>query len=106
MDCYEYGKKVDINRKVFDNRYNLSVDAKWLYSTLAYVKTSYVEQGKDYFIITNDRLSEVSGLKLTTLKKAKKELLETDLVQHWQMHFVDTETGKKSEKKISAYRIL
>ena len=60
----------------------------------------------DFFFRSNEDLSHDSGMKLTSLKKAKAELLKSDLVQSWQMHWIDKETKKKSEKKVTAYRIL
>lgn len=62
------------------------------------------DKAEDYFYRSNKELSKDCSFGLSTLKKAKSELLKTDLVQSWQGHFVD-EGGKKSEKHFTYYRI-
>lgn len=39
-------------------------------------------------------------------EKSKERTVETDLIKIWQMHWMDIKTGKKSEKKVTAFRIL
>lgn len=95
---------MDLKNKLFHkNNNHLSINAKWLYVKISFLIS---ESNVDFVSITNEELAKDCNMSLGTFKRAKKELLETDLIQHWHMHFVDTETGKKSEKKISAYRIL
>lgn len=98
---------IQVKRELFTDEYKeLSVNAKWLYVVLNELEHKYTGDKCDFFFRSNEELAKDCNMSLGTFKRAKKELLETDLIQHWHMHFVDTETGKKSEKKISAYRIL
>jgi hypothetical protein len=98
---------IQLKRELWHEDYeNLSVNAKWLYVTLNELEHRYTGEKCDFFFRSNEDLAKDVGMSLGTLKRSKKELLETDLIQHWLMHFVDKETGKKSKKKISAYRIL
>lgn len=61
---------------------------------------------QDYFYRSDKDLSEDCGLSIRTIQRFKKPLIKLGLVQHWNLHWIDKETGKKSEKKVSAYRIL
>lgn len=109
-DILKYGNDyyLQLSRHIFDERYkDLSVNAKWLYVVLNELKQRYVNnKSKDnWFFRSNEQLAEDSGLGITSVKLAKKELVESKLIQIAQMHFVDKETGKKSKKKITAYYI-
>ena len=53
---------------------------------------------------TNEDLAKDCGLSLPVFKRAKSELIKTDLIQTWQSHYINKD-GKKSEKHFSAYRI-
>lgn len=98
---------IQLKRELWTEEYkDMSINAKWLYTTLNELEHRYTGDKCNFFFRSNEELAKDCGMSINTFKRAKKELLETGLVQHWQMHFVDTETRKKSEKKISAYRIL
>lgn len=98
---------LQLKRDIFTEKYaNLSTNAKWLYVVLNELEHKFTGEKEDFFFRMNDDLAKDCNMALGTFKKAKKELLETDLVQHWHMHFNDPKTGKKSERKISTYRIL
>lgn len=98
---------IQLKRELWTEQYkDLSINAKWLYTTLNELEHRYTGEKCDFFFRSNENLAEDCGMSINTFKRAKKELLETDLIQHWLTHFVDKETGKKSEKKVSAYRIL
>lgn len=101
------GFYIQLKRELFTEEYlSLSINAKWLYVVLNELEHKYTGDKCDFFFRSNEDLAKDSGMSLATFKRAKKELLDTDLVQHWQMHFIDPNTGKKSEKKVSACRIL
>lgn len=97
---------VQLSRDIFTDEYNhLSANAKWLFVVLNELEHRYTGKGEDFFYRSNSELSKDSGLKLTTLKKAKAELLTSDLVESWQAHF-RFKDGKLSRKHFTAYRIL
>lgn len=85
---------------------SLSISAKWLYVILKELEQRYTGAGEDFFYRSNSDLCGDTGFSLPTLKRAKKELAETDLIQTWQTHFINRETKKKSEKHFTAYRML
>lgn len=101
------GNYLQLSRKLFnDEKYSqLSLTARWLYVVLNELEHKYTGSKEDFFWRSNEDLAQDCGVSLPTLKRAKKELLETDLIQVWQMHWMDKKTGKKSEKKVTAYRI-
>lgn len=100
---------LQLTRKLWTDDYKqLSLQAKWLYCTLKEVEQRYCGNGNNrdsYFFRTDKQLSEDSGLPLRTLKRAKAELLETDLLTIQQGHWINSD-GKKSEKHITSYRLL
>lgn len=55
------------------------------------------------FYRTNEELAEDSGMSLATLKRAKKELAESGLIEICKVHFITN--GVKSKKQITGYRI-
>jgi len=98
---------LELSREIFTPKYTkLSSTSKWLFVVLNELEQRFTGKTVDYFYRSNEDLSIDTGIKLTTLKISKKELLETDLIESWQMHWLNSETGKKSEKKVTAYRIL
>lgn len=97
---------LQLSRKIFTDEYkNLSNNAKWLFVVINELEQRYSgDKTEDFFFRSNEDLAKDCNFSLTTLKKAKTELLKTDLVQSWQGHFMD-ESGKKSEKHFTYYRI-
>jgi hypothetical protein len=97
---------MELSRCIFTEEYNhLSNNAKWLFVVLNELEQRYTGQKENFFFRSNEDLAKDAGMSLPTLKRAKKELIETDLIEHWLTHFIDTQTKKKSEKKVSAFRI-
>lgn len=104
------GNYLQLSRLLFrdDNEIfnTLSYQAKWLYVVLNELEHKFSGTNKeDYFWRSNEELARDTGMKLSTLKQAKKELQDKNVVQSWQMHWRDPTTGKKSEKHVTAYRI-
>jgi hypothetical protein len=99
---------IQVRRELFnDDKYkDLNRNTRWLYVVLNELEHRYTGEKEDFFFRSNEDLAKDCGMSEKLLKQAKKELLSTDLVQSWQMHFIDKETGKKSKKKVTAYRIL
>lgn len=97
---------MELSRELFREPYcNLSTNAKWLFVVLNELEQRFTGQKENFFYRTNEELAKDAGMSLATLKRAKAELLTTDLVQSWQTHFVDKD-GSKSQKHLTAYRIL
>lgn len=97
---------LQLTRSIFTEKYKtLSNNAKWLFVVLNELEQRYTGDDKDYFFRSNEELAEDCGFSLAGLKRAKAELLKTDLVQTWQAHFVDSETGAKSSVHVTCYRI-
>jgi len=97
---------MELGRNIFTEEYSeLSRNAKWLFVVLNELEQRFTGKKETFFFRSNEDLSKDCGMGITTLKKAKKELKQTDLIQTWQMHYL-YDTGKKSEKKVTAYRIL
>jgi hypothetical protein len=98
---------LELSREIFTSNYShLSQNAKWLFVVLNELEQRFTGDDTDFFFRSNEDLAVDAGMSLATLKRTKKELLETDLVHNWNMHWIDTKTKKKSEKKVSAYKIL
>lgn len=98
---------LQLTRELFTDEYkDLSNGAKWLFVVLNELEQRYTGKGCDFFYRTNEELANDAGFSLKTLKRHKEELKNSGLVQMWNGHFVDPETGKKSKKKMSCYRIL
>jgi len=104
------GNYLQLSRLLFrdDNEKfdSLSYQAKWLYVVLNELEHRFSgTQVEDYFWRSNQDLVNDTGMKLSTLKAAKKELIDKDIVQTWKMHWRDKKTEKLSEKHVTAYRI-
>lgn len=87
---------------------DLSQNAKWLYIVLNELEHRYTGKKENFFYRSNEDLANDTGLSESVLKRAKAELLKTDLVHFWRGHFIynrGTPDEKKSEKRISCYRI-
>lgn len=98
---------IQIKREIFQEKYeDLSNNAKMIYFVLNELERRYTGEEEDWFFRSNEDLANDCKMSLATFKRAKRELLDTDLVEHWLVHFSNPKTGKKSEKKVSAYRIL
>ena len=101
---------LELSREIFTDRYSdLSQNAKWLFVVLNELEHRFISNNsntQDFFYRTNENLCKDAGMSLPTLKRAKAELKETDLIQTWQTHFINSKTKKLSEKHFTAYRIL
>lgn len=101
---------LELSREIFTEKYkDLSTGAKWLFVVLNELEQRYTTgrtDGEDFFFRSDKELAADAGISLTTLKRYKAELKKTDLIKTWGMHWKDPQTGKLSEKKVTAYRIL
>ena len=110
MAKYKDGYYIELSRHLFnDPEYKgLSVNASWLYVVLNELEhrfTSGRDDGKQWFYRSDINLAADAKMSLSTLKRAKAELKESGLIEVDYAHWVDS-YGKRSEKKITAYRIL
>lgn len=97
---------LELSRELFTDQYKtLSINAKWLFVVLNELEQRYTGKNEDFFFRTNAELAEDTGMSLPVLKRAKAELVKTDLIHTYQMHFIDHKTRKKSQKKVTAYKI-
>lgn len=99
---------MQLTRKLFsdENYKNLSQNAKWLFVVLNELEHRYTGKNEDFFTRSDAQLAADAQMSLSTLKRTKKELTNTDLIQTWQCHWIYKDTGKKSQQHYTAYRIL
>lgn len=98
---------LQLSRDIFTEKYGcMSNNAKWLFVVLNELEQRFTGKNEDYFFRSDIELAKDANMSLSVLKRAKAELLQFDLVQCWQTHFINSTTGKKSEKHVTAYRIL
>jgi hypothetical protein len=99
---------LQLSRDLFNNdRFKkLSQNAKWLFVVLNELEHRFTGKKENYFFRSNQELATDSGMSLPTLKRAKAELKTAGVIETWNMHWVqDKDTGKLSEKHVSAFRI-
>ncbi|MFP4661957.1 MAG: helix-turn-helix domain-containing protein [Halanaerobiales bacterium] len=86
---------------LFQGKYkNLSVKAKWLYITLLYLRKRYKS---NTFYRSNEDLADDSSLSLSSLKRAKRELQQTDLIK---IRLIDLPAAEGYNDKITEYTIF
>ncbi|HPS30197.1 MAG TPA: helix-turn-helix domain-containing protein [bacterium] len=90
----------------------LPMYSRWIFAVLKELEQQFTGTNKghskdqDFFYRSNEELAVDCGLSVDTIKRYKKPLIKLGFVQTWQMHWRVKETGKLSEKKVCAYRIL
>ena len=102
------GNYLQLSRRLFndDELNKLTINAKWLYVVLNELEHKYTGPNEAFCYQSNENLAQDCGFSLPTLKRAKKELKDAGLIQTWPMHWIDKETGKKSAKHVTAYRVM
>lgn len=105
---YKSGYYIHLSRKLFnDDKFKkLPYQSRWIYTVLVENEHRFTGENEDFFFRSDKDLSKDCGMALRTFQKYKKLLVDKDILKYWHMHFVDVKTGRKSEKKVSAYRIL
>lgn len=102
---YKQGFYLQLSRKIFDPKYSdLSTSAKWLYVVLCECEHKYTNGKQKWFYRSDTDLAEDTGWSLATVKRAKAELLRTDLVKIKRCHFLET-NGKRSTRHITTYEL-
>ena len=99
---------LQVDRGVFNSDYKcLTPTACKVYFMLCELEHRFCTgDGSDFFFRTNEDLAEDTGLNVSTVKKAKKELREKGYIATHLVHFRDVTTGTRSKKKETGYRIL
>jgi AraC-like DNA-binding protein len=98
---------IQLSRNIFTQEYSsLSTNAKWLFVVLNELEHKLTGEKEDFFTRSDEQLAKDAGMSLSTLKRAKKELKGTNLIQSWKCHFQNKETKKLSKVYYTAYRIL
>jgi hypothetical protein len=107
MAKYQDGHYLELPRQIFTNStfLNLSDSAKWLYFVLKEDEHKFTGSKEDFFFRSNEDLAKDCGWNIKKLERYKAELLKSGLITTWPMHWINKETGKKSEKHVTAYRI-
>jgi hypothetical protein len=85
---------------------SLSNNAKLLFVILNELEQRYGIAGTDWFYHSNEDLARELNVTLKTFKKAKAELLKTDLVKTTLIPFSKADTGKKTTYHVTAWKIL
>jgi len=105
MAKYQSGHYMELPRQIFlDPTFlKLSDSAKWLYFVLKEDEHRFTRKGEDFFFRCNEDLAKDCGWTTSKLGRIKPEVVNSGLVQTWQMHWITN--GKKSEKHITAWRL-
>lgn len=95
---------MQVSRDVWD--YGISDKAKMLFFWLNELEQRYTGKDKEWFFRSDEQLANDLHWSLKTLKIAKSELKDTDLIRcsfiHW---WQDESQTKLSKKHITVYRI-
>jgi len=78
----------------------------WLYDVLCYDEHRFTGRKEDFFFRSISDLSADSGLSQRVVMRNLKCLKKLGVIETWWMHWIDKKTGKKSEKHVTAIRIL
>ncbi len=90
------------------NKHNHTVpySTRWLYVHLCHLEHRFYDKKIDGFFRSIKDLSHETRMGTNQVVNGIKILNKQRLIESWQMHWVDKKTGKKSEKHITAFRIL
>lgn len=101
---------MQLSRHICDEEHKekLSIGARMLFVTLNELEQRYCNEGKTFFVRSNEQLAEDMGVSINSIKKYKAELRNnaTDLVRIGTGRYMDKRTGKKSEEYFTTYSIL
>ncbi len=91
---YKDRNYLQLSREIFKSQefLDLSLAAKWLYFVLCELEHRFIGK-EDFFFRSNEDLAKDANLAGTTLKRAKKELRKTGLVEMFQIEKMSNITG-------------
>lgn len=90
------------------NRQNRKVpySTRWLYIHLNFLEHRLSGENEDFFFRSIEDLQRDIKMGRRQVIDGIKRLEQLKLIKTWQMHWVDRRTGEKSEKHITAFKIL
>lgn len=98
---------IELDRIIFDPKYrDFPMGAKLLYVALTELEHRYTSEEKDYFYHSDKDIATFANMSARSVCTFKKLLIKAGLIQHGNYHWINATTGKKSEKKVSVYRII
>lgn len=103
MSKYKSGNFVQINRDIFKTDYHHNTIL--IYVVLSELEHRFSGKKVDFFFRSLTDLAKDCRMNRTTVTKYRKPLIDDKWLYTWQMHWI-MESGKKSEKKVTAYRVL
>ena len=102
------GDFIKVPREIFreDNR-QLSIYAKLLYVFLHELDARYTGAKKvDYFFRSNEELASDLNISVSSIKRAKQELKDANLINTGYIHWwQDEKQTKMSKKKVTSYTV-
>lgn len=101
---------IQLKRDIFlnDKYKDMPYQCKWIYTVLTELEHKYTGKNEDFFFRSDKDLANDCGMSLATFKRYKKILVTyNDIIQTWRMHwYTNEDRTKKSEKAVTAYRLL
>ena len=99
---------MEVYRKIFHRRYNNMPDAaKVLYFYLNELEQRYCTSEKTWFFRSDEDIANDLDWSVSKAKRAKQQLKKYhELIRFGTAHWQDPETGKRSEKRVTTYKIL
>lgn len=101
--CQIYNEAI---KRLSSHNAKIPYSTRWLYIHLCLLEHRFTGTKVDFFFRSIKDLKEDTQICYPLIIKGIKILKELGLIQTWQMHWLDKETQKKSEKHITAFRIL
>jgi hypothetical protein len=106
MSKYKSGYFLQFPRDAFKLLFGAKLTTKWLYTVLLELEHRYTSNNEDFFYHSIPDIMRDSELGRNSVIDGLKDLEERGLLKKWQMHWKDTKTGKKSERHITAIRLI
>lgn len=101
--CQIYNKAIEkLNRTKGKAPYS----TRWLYIWLNFLEHRFSGEKDNFFFRSIQDLQGDIKMARVQVIMGIKRLEKLGLIQTWQMHWIDKKTKKKSEKHITAFRIL
>jgi|GEM_PF-2321343 len=101
--CQVYNNAI---KKLNDYKPKIKYSTRWLYIYLNLLEHRFAGQNEDFFFRSIDDIQKDIHMGRRQVISGIKTLEALSLIHTWQMHWVDKVTKKKSEKHITAFRIL
>lgn len=121
---YDKGKKHNVYTTKPEDPYQkfhkLPVYTKWLYQTLKECEHRFtgknnndryvsiyvnVDNPDGWFYVGIEKLSYMSGMSVTQIKRSKKELIAVGLIKTCVCHLIDKDTKQRTTVHVTGYRV-